>query len=203
MKKIIFVSVLCLFCSEGKPLAAANNNSLTTVQTIATTPNINSKRSTSVQMQPPQTSPTPYWAPDIRRLTLESTYILIGEVVDLQPLIEHVDWLQKPIVITQTTIKVDENWKGQVGNTIEFSILGGCVGSFCVDASHQPSFERGERVLLFLYKNNKGYFQICEDEAGKINLDGRYIQPEKGIIEIMDYQIKEVVENSIREGGKL
>lgn len=81
------------------------------------------------------------------RLTQAADIIILGNVEDVR-----YEWsLNKEIILTVTTIKIKEVWKGQVRNSrIFIQTPGGTVGDLGLRVSDVPVFQKGEDVLVFL-----------------------------------------------------
>ena len=53
------------------------------------------------------------------------------------------------LILTNYTIEVDENIKGQPSRTVELTTIGGRIGTLELHVSGMPSFEKGENAVIF------------------------------------------------------
>ena len=83
----------------------------------------------------------------LQRLTQAADVIILGDVEDVR-----CEWsLNKEIILTVTTLKIKEVWKGQVRNSRVFiQTPGGTIGDLTLRVSDVPVFQKGEDVLVFL-----------------------------------------------------
>lgn len=81
------------------------------------------------------------------RLSQASDIIILGNVEDIR-----CEWsLNKEIILTVTTLKIKEVWKGQVRNSrIFIQTPGGTIGDLSLKVSDVPVFQKGEDVVVFL-----------------------------------------------------
>src|SRR5205085_7828239 len=79
----------------------------------------------------------------------------------------HSRWAPGGWIETVTSMHVDEAIKGDVGATIEVVELGGVVGDAGYMVAGSPRYAAGERVLLFLEKNDRGDFVTKNMTVGK------------------------------------
>ena len=73
-------------------------------------------------------------------------------------------------IFTETTIVVDETYKGDAGQTVQVLQLGGTVGNVRVTAHGALQWTPGEEVVLFLEPFRDGKFQIAGFSQGKFNI---------------------------------
>ena len=81
------------------------------------------------------------------RLTQAADIIILGDVEDVR-----CEWsLNKEIILTVTTLKIKEVWKGNVRYSRVFiQTPGGKIGDLGLRVSDVPVFQKGEDVLVFL-----------------------------------------------------
>ena len=106
----------------------------------------------------------------VEELTRTSDSIVIGRVLSLGKI------LSPDIPVRYATIEVERYLKNDLGlATLEVSVLGGSLDNITVWVEDQPSFEAGERVLLFLSERG-GVFYVNGLFQGKYRLEeGRAI----------------------------
>ena len=80
-------------------------------------------------------------------LTQAADVIILGDVEDIR-----CEWsLNKEIILTVTTLKIKEVWKGNVRYSRVFiQTPGGKIGDLGLRVSDVPVFQKGEEVLVFL-----------------------------------------------------
>jgi len=102
----------------------------------------------------------------VEELTRTSDSIVIGHVLSLGKI------LSTEIPVRYATIEVEQYLKNDLGlATLEVSVLGGSLDNITVWVEDQPSFEAGERVLLFLSERG-GVFYVNGLFQGKYRLEG-------------------------------
>jgi hypothetical protein len=71
-------------------------------------------------------------------------------------------------------LKVEENLKGRVDQAkISFYQLGGAVGGTASSLGEAAAFVEGERVAVFLFKNDRERLQLVGFFQGKFSLERR------------------------------
>ncbi|MDH5363507.1 MAG: protease complex subunit PrcB family protein, partial [Aigarchaeota archaeon] len=101
----------------------------------------------------------------VEELTRTSDSIVIGRVISIGTI------LSTEIPVRYVTIRVERYIKNDLGlATLEVSVLGGSINNMTVWVEDQPSFEVGERVLLFLSKRG-GVFYVNGLYQGKYRLE--------------------------------
>lgn len=85
----------------------------------------------------------------LERLTEAADIVILGEVEAVRS-----EWsLDKSIILTVTTIKVKEAWKGSLGYPrIFIQTQGGTIGDLTLKVSDVSVFKEGEEVVVFLNK---------------------------------------------------
>ncbi len=79
-------------------------------------------------------------------LVTQADSMIQGRVVDLASF-----WSESGrLIVTEATIEVEETLIGDAPSTVTVRTFGGEVGDIKVEAPGFPTFEKGERVLLFL-----------------------------------------------------
>lgn len=142
-----------------------------------------------------QNSPQPqvsWWHPLVTDLSRHADAIVVGIIKDQRAASGRVDWLPRSMIITSNILSIEAYWKGSGPKTLIVNTSGGCHQDICMQQSHQASFEKGERALVFLKQVNKGW-TVLHGETGKICLDGRYLRPETGEVEITEGELQSVV----------
>lgn len=81
---------------------------------------------------------------DLERLTFSSDRIVVGEVVEME------SFRQDGRILTDTTVRIEETWKGESTETLTIRQPGGRVGDVATRVQGLANFQMGERSLLFL-----------------------------------------------------
>ena len=104
----------------------------------------------------------------IAELTKRSDVIVLGTVSFISS-----DWnLDRTTIETRIDLKVEEIFKGIVDQgKISFYQLGGKVGEIAGSVGEAASFEEGERVAVFLFKNNRNRLQLVGFFQGKFAVE--------------------------------
>ena len=106
----------------------------------------------------------------IAELTTRSDVIVLGTVSFTRS-----DWnLSRTAIETRIDLKVEEIFKGTVDQAkISFYQLGGVVGDTASSLGEAPTFVEGERVAIFLFKNNRERLQVVGFSQGKFLVERR------------------------------
>ena len=131
---------------------------------------------------------TSSYATTVQRLGLEDLVkkaqtIVVGKVTDLRTY-----WTaDRKLILTNYTIQVDENIKGQASRNVEVTTIGGKIGDIELYVSGMVSFVRGEDAVVFIEQSGvyqtvvglgQGKFTVANNEvansvAGLSFPDGR------------------------------
>jgi len=74
-------------------------------------------------------------------------------------------------IFTETTIAVDETFKGQPGEAVRVVQLGGTVDNIRVTAHGALMWKQGEEILLFLEDYTPGLYQVAGFSQGKFQIE--------------------------------
>lgn len=91
----------------------------------------------------------------VPELTLRAKSVVVGTVADKLPSRKSVDRQGDPIIYTDWVVEVQRMVKGEAAERITVRTLGGRVGLTEMVAEDQPTFQVGERVLLFLNNQDR------------------------------------------------
>ena len=102
-------------------------------------------------------------------LVLRSETIIVGRVVD-----SHSSWTKDgKLILTQTTVEVQERLKGPVVKSVQVTTIGGQVGKTILQVSGLPAFTPNETAVIFLERSN-GYLTVLGLNQGKFSIrDGQ------------------------------
>ncbi|HEY2931752.1 MAG TPA: hypothetical protein VGK99_08375 [Acidobacteriota bacterium] len=124
---------------------------------------------------------------DLDQLVSESELIVHGKVLDSRSYIMP----ERGWVMTDTRIQVLEAVKGQPGQTVVITELGGVVGDTGMAVPGTAQFRRGEEALVFLKKVGdkwrtsgliQGKFPVVDDHGQKIAVPAVSLGDESGRI---------------------
>jgi hypothetical protein len=103
----------------------------------------------------------------IAELAKRSDVIVLGTVSFIAS-----DWnLNRTAIETRIDLKVEEIFKGTIDHgKISFHQLGGIAGEIASSVGEAASFEEGERVAVFLLKNNRDRLQLVGSFQGKFSI---------------------------------
>lgn len=103
---------------------------------------------------------------DQRELVQKSAAVVDGEVLQV-----HSFWDPKGrIIITEAIVKVSDSVVGNVGSAIVVRTFGGTVEGYTVQAHGFPTFQRGERLLLYLEPERNGAHQVTGYQLGQYRI---------------------------------
>ena len=74
-------------------------------------------------------------------------------------------------ILTETTIVLDETYKGQGGGVVRVLQLGGDVGTIRMHVHGSLVWQDGEEVLLFLDRMDTGDFRVTGFSQGKFEIE--------------------------------
>ena len=112
----------------------------------------------------------PLSATVVQRLNLDDLVtradsIVIGRVVDSRS-----SWTKDgKLILTYTTLAVQEGLKGTPSSTITVTTIGGQIGKTILHVSGMPSFERNETAVIFLERSG-GYSTVLGLSQGKFSI---------------------------------
>lgn len=137
-----------------------------------------------IETQRIQTVSTAVMDVSLEQIREKSDYAIVGEIIDIVPVVyvdpdrakEKADNINPDIIITEqeilsdVKIKVEEDLFGQYDEkTITVRIPGGEIPTLKTVYEHSPTFEQGERVILFV--GNGHSYSISEDNYTVLGLD--------------------------------
>ncbi|MEO8681016.1 MAG: hypothetical protein ABI665_18340 [Vicinamibacterales bacterium] len=112
--------------------------------------------------------------PTFDQLVAGARLIFVGEVVSQRAI-----WQPTPrgrSIVTIVTFRVDEVWKGSLGNQTQLEFLGGTIGEDRMEVVGMPEFTVGQRDVLFVSDEVRtisplvgfmhGRLRIVHDPAG-------------------------------------
>ena len=111
-------------------------------------------------------------------LSREASSIVVGEVADAQS-----QW-EGGNIYTYVTISVEHYVKGAGGKEVTIKVPGGTVGDITQFVSDVPSFQIGERTLLFLKDE---FFQIVGWHQGKFAIVNHEVMVENVLVDEADF----------------
>lgn len=101
-----------------------------------------------------------------RELVRGSAAVVEGEVLQV-----HSFWeTSGQIIVTEAIIKVADSVVGDAGSAVVVRTFGGTVEGFTIEAHGFPTFERGERLLLYLEPERDGAHRIAGHQLGQYRI---------------------------------
>jgi hypothetical protein len=90
---------------------------------------------------------------ELDELVAQSTHIVVGRVSEQQS-----RWDQRRRIVTDVAMRVEDVMKGshRAGEMVIVTVLGGAVGEIGLHVPGEPTFNDGERVLLFARESVDG-----------------------------------------------
>lgn len=107
---------------------------------------------------------------DLRARAQSSNLVVVGTMVDLNPVFE-TNQFGDQLIVSKVTLRVDESLKGAADRFLNVSIEGGTIGDLTLDVSDVPAVKRGERATLFLDRVDDGSFVPHDRGFGVMKLD--------------------------------
>jgi hypothetical protein len=112
----------------------------------------------------------PMSATTVQRLSLDDLVskaetIVIGHVVESKS-----SWTKDgKLILTQTTLQVQEGLKGTATKSIQVTTIGGQIGKTLLHVSGMPAFQPDETAVIFLEKSS-GYLTVLGLNQGKFSI---------------------------------
>ncbi len=75
------------------------------------------------------------------------------------------------VIVTEAVIQVEEKLVGDAPSILVVRTFGGQVGNFAVEASGFPTFQKGERQLLFLEAEKGGHTKVLGYQQGQFRIE--------------------------------
>jgi hypothetical protein len=132
-------------------------------------------------------------ATTVERLALEDLVkkahrIVIGKVSNSRTY-----WsADRKLILTNYTIQVDENIKGQTASIVEVTTVGGKIGDVALYVSGMPSFEKGENAVVFVEQSGR-YQTVVGLEQGKFTVANGEVSNHPGDLRFPDGRPGEAV----------
>jgi hypothetical protein len=106
--------------------------------------------------------------PTFDQLVKQAELIFQGTVTDARSVWEG-EGGQRHIE-TYVTFKVDDNVKGDAGNSYTIRMLGGTVGDQTMEVSDAPKFKVGDRDILFVEHNYDQFVPLVGIDHGRFHI---------------------------------
>lgn len=106
---------------------------------------------------------------DVNDLTDTATVVVRGEVLSVES-----KWTEDEsgkTIQTLAVLRVDRVLKGTAGKEITVTCPGGAVGRSEVRVAGTPKFKKGEKVVVFLWKNRYGDYLPLGMNQGKFRIE--------------------------------
>lgn len=101
-----------------------------------------------------------------RELVRDSAAVIEGEVLQV-----HSFWDSKgQIMITEAIVKVTDAVFGEPGSAVVVRTFGGTVEGYNVKAEGFPTFNRGERLLLYIEPERDGAHRVAGYQQGQYRI---------------------------------
>jgi len=108
-------------------------------------------------------------------LASKASAVVVGNVLSVESF-----WTKSGrIIVTEAMVEVEDTVLGEAPSVVIVRTFGGTVNGYTVEAHGFPTFEKGERLLLFLEKDQanpdatrvlgyqEGMFRVAFDKAGR------------------------------------
>lgn len=99
-------------------------------------------------------------------LIAQSDAVVVGQVLQVESFRDP----SGRAVISQAMIQVEESWLGSSPSVVVVETFGGTVGSYTVVAHGFPSFEEGERLVVFLDEREDGTTEVVGYRLGQYRI---------------------------------
>ena len=105
---------------------------------------------------------------DLERLVGNSATALEGEVLGVESFWDS----EGRIIVTEATIQVTDRVYGKADSVVRVKTFGGTVGDYTIDAPGFPTFQKGERLFLFLRQDERdaGMLRVTGYQQGQFRI---------------------------------
>ncbi len=109
----------------------------------------------------------PSLATTVERLTLDDMVKKAESIVHGKVRSSRTYWSANgKLILTTTTIDIEETFKGQTGRSVELTTIGGRIGDTTLYVSGMPAFATGEDAVVFIEKS-AGFSTVVGMSQGK------------------------------------
>jgi hypothetical protein len=122
---------------------------------------------------------------DLESLVANSDRIVVGDVTEIE------SFRRDGTILTDVTIDVADNWKGDGPDTITVRHPGGRVGDLVTHVPGTPTFRTDQRIAIFLERRDEGIYVPTGLAQGAFRVvtgpDGatRFVVPEIGDLNLV------------------
>ncbi|MFB6350998.1 MAG: hypothetical protein ABEK29_04305 [Bradymonadaceae bacterium] len=147
---------------------------------------------------------------DLQSLVANSNAIVLGDVTDVR------SFKKDGRIYTDTTVRVDEAWKGDATDTVTIRHPGGRIGDTVTRVFGLPGFEPDERVVVFLRRarasSSEGepqasHFTVTGLRQGKFRVtlgpdkSTEFVVPRLGDIQLLEPKDDQLFKNKKTSDG--
>jgi len=125
-------------------------------------------------------------------LTARADSIVVGEVTDIACHEEN-----KGNIYTLITLSVEQTVKGKSEGEVMIKVPGGEVGGNRLIVEDTPSFQLGERVMVFLKKGEDDKFSVVGGFQGKFSIDENNMVGDAPLDQFID-QVRVIIEGEAK-----
>jgi hypothetical protein len=96
--------------------------------------------------------------------------VVVAAVADMQPRFD-VNEYGDHLIITRTTLRVEETLKGTQTDLVDMDVEGGTIGDLTLTVTDLPIFHRGDRGVFFLESSSTSVHRLHGRRLGLVRLD--------------------------------
>ncbi len=96
--------------------------------------------------------------------------VVVGAVVDMQPRFDVNEYGDR-LIVTRTTLHVEETLKGSHTDLVDMDVEGGTIGDLTLKVSDLPALHRGDRGVFFLESSSSSVQHLHGRHLGIVRLD--------------------------------
>jgi hypothetical protein len=139
---------------------------------------------------PPPIAPGPPGKVTLENLANGADFILVGTVTDIASQKQ-----DNQNIYTEVTLSVEQTLKGKPGEKVVVKVPGGEAGGIAMMVTDNPSFQLGERAVVFLNKE-QGVFTVFGGFQGKFTIDeSGMVSGDKQLTEFIN-EVRDILEGS-------
>lgn len=102
-----------------------------------------------------------------QELVAQADAVVQGIVLEV-----HSFWNERgTLILTEATVMVEDSWMGRARSAVVLRTVGGEVGDYRVEAHGFPTFEKGQRLVVFLQDRPDGTAEVLGYQQGLFRVE--------------------------------
>ena len=106
--------------------------------------------------------------------------VVVATVTDIEPMAVETPHGDR-LIISRTTLAIEDSLKGNVGQTLTVDVEGGTLGELRLEVSDMPQLQPGDRGLFMVNGTGQGPDQLHLRGQGHFDLEGDLLEDTSGL----------------------